>query len=140
MKSLLVVALLGFAFAFGQTSTEQTLTQTEKGLWEGWKTHNAEPFKKVMSDGIADLGADGIQTGDQLLKNMASTDCTVSSYSMDTPTFKWIDKNTVLMVYRASQDATCNGEKVPPAVWASTLWAKKGADWKAMFHQETPTK
>jgi hypothetical protein len=135
LVALLACAMLAFA-AGGDPATEQNLTQTEKGLWEAWKNHDVEPFKKTMSDGL-DVGMGGIRTADQLLKDMGSTECTVTSYSLDTPTFKWIDKNTVLMVYRASQDATCGNQKVPPVVWASSLWAKKNGSWKAMFHQET---
>jgi hypothetical protein len=134
LLALLVCATL--VFAAGDAATEQNLTQTEKGLWEGWKNHDAGPFKKVMDDGL-DVGMGGIRTGDQLLKDMGSTECTVTSYSLDTPTFKWIDKSTVLMVYRASQDATCGDQKLPPSVWASSLWVKKSGGWKAMFHQET---
>ena len=128
-----------FAFAQNNSATEQNLTQTEKGLWEAWKNHDVEPFKKVMADGI-DVGTGGIRTGDQVIKEMGSTQCTVTSYSLDTPTFKWIDKDTVLMTYRASQDATCNNEKAPPVVWASSLWVKKNGNWKAIFHQETAAK
>jgi hypothetical protein len=137
----MVAALLAFAmFAFaegGNSATEQTLTQTEKGLWEGWKGHDAEPFKKVNMDGAIDVGTGGIRMGDQLVKDMGSTMCTVTSYSLDTPTFKWLDKNSVLMVYRANQDAVCADQKLPPVIWATTLWVKKGGAWKAMFHQET---
>ena len=136
---VVILALLAsatMAFAAGDAATEQNLMQTEKGLWEGWKNHDTAPFKKVMDDGV-DVGAGGIRTGDQLLKDMGSTQCTVTSYSLDTPTFKWIDKNTVLVVYRASQDAICGEQKLPPSVWASSLWVKKGGSWKAMFHQET---
>ena len=99
MNRFIVVALLAcamFAFAQNNSATEQNLTQTEKGLWEAWKNHDVEPFKKVMADGI-DVGMGGIRTGDQLLKDMGSTQCTVTSYSLETPTFKWIDKETVLM-------------------------------------------
>jgi hypothetical protein len=132
-------ALLMFAtvaFAAGDSATEQKLTQMEKGLWEAWKNHDAEPFKKVMDDSI-DVGTGGIRNGDQLIKDMGSTTCTVTSYSLDTPTFKWTDKNTVLIVYRASQDAACGDQKMPPTVWATSLWVKKGGAWKSVFHQET---
>ena len=141
MKIIIVVAILAcatLALAEGNNSAiEQTLTQTEKGLWEAWKARDVEPFKKVMADGV-DVGGGGVRSGDQVIQDIGSTQCTVTSYSLDTPTFRWIDKNTVLMAYRASQDATCGGDKVPNSVWASSLWVKKKGDWKAVFHQETP--
>jgi hypothetical protein len=134
--ALLTCAMVAFA-AGGDPATEQNLTQTEKSLWEAWKNHDAEPFRKTSMDDALDVGMGGIRTTDQLLKDMGSSLCTVTSYALDTPTFKWIDKNSVFMVYRANQDATCDGQRVPPVVWATSLWVKKNGSWKAMFHQET---
>jgi hypothetical protein len=140
MKRAIVVAMLACAMlAFaegGNSATEQNLTKMEKDLWEAWKVRDVEPFKKAMGDSL-DVGGGGIRTADQLLKDIGSTECTVTSYSVDSPTFKWIDKNTALMAYRANQDATCGGDKLPGTVWASSLWVKKNGGWKFVFHQET---
>ena len=96
MKRMIVAAMLAcatLALAEGNNSAiEQNLTQTEKGLWETWKVRDVEPFKKVMADGV-DCGG-GVRSGDQVIKDIGSTQCTVTSYSLDTPTFKWIDKDT----------------------------------------------
>ena len=136
LVALLACAVVAFA-AGGDSATEQNLTQTEKSLWEAWKNHDAEPFRKTATDDALDVSTVGIRNTDQLLKDMGSSACTVTIYSLDTATFKWIDKNSVFMVYRASQDATCDGQKVPPVVWATSLWVKKNGSWKNMFHQET---
>jgi hypothetical protein len=138
-KAIAVVVLACSVFAFGQggnSATEQKLTQLEKDLWEGWKTHNVEPFKKSMNDAI-DVAGSGIANADQVAKEIGSTECTINGYSIDSPTFKWIDKNITLMAYHATQDATCGTERLPGAVWASSLWVKKGGEWKSVFHQET---
>lgn len=136
LAALLVCAIMAFA-AGGDQATEQSLMQTEKSLWEAWKNHDAEPFKKTSTDDALDVGMGGIRNMDRLLKDMGSSACTVTSYSLDSPTFRWVDKNSVFVVYRASQDATCDGQKVPPVVWATSLWVKKNGSWKNMFHQET---
>jgi hypothetical protein len=139
-KTVAVVVMACSALAFGQggnSATEQKLTQMEKDLWEAWKTHNVEPFKKNMNDGI-DVGSGGIINAEAMIKEIGSTECTINGYAVDSPTFRWIDKNTALMTYHATQDGTCGTEKLPGAVWASSLWVKKGRDWRAAFHQETP--
>lgn len=139
-KAIAVVVLACVALAFGQggnSATEEKLGQMEKDLWEAWKTHNVDPFKKSMSDAL-DVGSGGIMSTDQMIKEIASTECTVNGYALDKPTFKWLDKNTALMAYHATQDGTCGSEKLPAAVWASSIWVKKGGEWKSVFHQETP--
>jgi hypothetical protein len=145
---VVLVAALG-ATMFAQTQskseemgksngTEQKLTQMEKDLWEAWKNHDVEPFKKAMSTQSVNVGSGGVAGTEQALKDLGSSDCKVASYTLADTKFTWFDKNTVMMTYKADQDATCNGQKIPGTVWASSLWVNKDKQWKAAFHQETP--
>jgi hypothetical protein len=145
MKKLALALVLTTAFAMlfsgisqAQSGTEQKLTQMEKELWEGWKMHNADAFKTYMTADAVDVNAEGVTNKDEVVKEIASTDCTVNAYAMENPKFLWVDKNTVVMQYHATQDATCAGHKIPDAVWASSVWANKGGSWKTVFHQESP--
>jgi hypothetical protein len=45
----------------------------------------------------------------------------------------------VLMTYKANQDGTCGGTKIPSKVIASSIWQKQGGKWVSPFHQETVT-
>jgi len=145
---VLVAVLSGMAFAQTQGSkseektksngTEQKLTQMEKDLWEAWKNHDVEPFKKAMGPQSVNVNSGGVAGTEQALKDLGSSDCKVNGYSLADTNFTWLDKNTVLMTYKADQDATCNGQKVPGTVWASSVWVNKDKQWKAAFHQETP--
>lgn len=119
-------------------AAEQKLEQMEKALWEAWKNHDMEPFKRDMAAQSVNVGAGGVAGTEQALKDLGSSDCKVNSYSLADTNFTWFDKNTVMMTYKANQDAVCNGQKVPDTVWASSLWMNKGGQWKASFHQETP--
>jgi hypothetical protein len=140
MKKLVAVGVLACAvMAFGEgdnSATEQKLTQMENELWAGWKAHSPEPFKKYLGDFTSITGS-GVGDSEMTIKGISSPDCTIQGSTIDSTNFKWMDKNSVLMTYHATQDATCGSEKLPPAVWAATLWTKKGGDWKAVFHQET---
>lgn len=120
------------------SATEDKIVQMEKDLWEAWKTHNADPFKNNMSDKSVDVGAEGVMGKEDAVKMIAGSDCQVTSYSISDTKVTWLDKNTALLTYKGTQDATCGGHKVPDAVWASSIWTKEGSQWKAAFHQETP--
>jgi hypothetical protein len=122
----------------GNSATEQKLAQMEKELWEGWKNKDSAVFKKYMASKSLNVGGDGVMGTEQEIESLAKSDCNVTSYSVEQPQFQWYDKNTVMMVYKAAQDAVCGGKKVPPEVMASSVWMKEGGQWKAAFHQETP--
>lgn len=122
----------------GNPDAEQKLTQMEKSLWEAWKTKNFDPFKQAMAAESFNVGSSGVTGTDQMLREMPAQKCEVASYSVDQPQFMWVDKKSVVMAYHATQDATCDGKKVPAEVWASSMWTNQGGQWKAIFHQETP--
>ena len=122
----------------GDSAVEQKLTQMEKELWEAWKNKQVDPFKKVMAAESMSVGTSGIVGTEQAISAIGSHDCKVAGYTVGQPQFMWLDKNSVMMAYPATQDAVCGGEKAPPEVWATSMWVKHGNDWKAVFHQETP--
>ena len=110
---VLVAVLSGMAFAQTQGSkseektksngTEQKLTQMEKDLWEAWKNHDVEPFKKAMGPQSVNVNSGGVAGTEQALKDLGSSDCKVNGYSLADTNFTWLDKNTVLMTYKADQ-------------------------------------
>jgi hypothetical protein len=123
----------------GNSANENTLFQNEKSLWEAWKTHNAQPFQQNISQNAVDVSGTGVKTGQQnVVQDLTSGNCQVNNYSLSDQKFTWYDQNTALLTYRADQDATCNGNKLPSSVYASTLWVNKAGKWEAAFHQETP--
>ena len=126
------------AKASGNAATEQKLVDMEKSLWEAWKNHDGGAFQKVLSADSVNVNPMGVTGTDQAVKDIGGSDCKVNSYSIEDTKSTWVDKDAVLLTYKANQDAVCAGQKVPETVWASSLWVKKGSAWKAAFHQETP--
>jgi len=125
----------------GNAATETKLIQMEKDLWEAWKNNSMDTFRKHMAGRSVSVGQSGVVVGtEEALQAMSSANCKVNTYSLEDTKVTWLDKNTALLTYRANQDAVCGGEKVPPAVWASSLWVNERGQWKAAFHQETEAK
>lgn len=73
-----------------------------------------------------------------ILKDMMEPGCAVNNFSLSDFSYLWLDQDTVIMTYNATQDATCGGKKQPEKVVASSVWQKKGGKWLSPFHQETP--
>ena len=118
-------------------ATEQKLVDMEKSLWEAWKNHDGGTFQKLLSSESVNVNPMGVEGTEQVVKEIGGSDCKVNSYSVEDSKVTWVDKDAVLLTYKANQDAVCGGQKVPETVWASSLWIKKGNEWKAAFHQET---
>ena len=137
---------LGFALLFsGIQLYAQTNATVEKALeakehvgWQSWKDHNAKPLDPLTPDDVLNI-ADGTVTRgkQQVLHEIESSNCDVNSFALSDFSYLWLDKNTVLMTYTATQDATCSGKKQAGKVLATSLWQKKGGQWMSPFHQET---
>jgi hypothetical protein len=115
------------------------LSAAETKLWEAWKNHDMKPFKAM-------LAADGIMVGDMGTANKTETlkqlesPCDVKSYGLSDWKLTMINAGAALLTYKATQDASCGGTALPPAVWASSVWVSRGGKWINLSHQETPAK
>ena len=125
------IALTAFGFAlllsavplFSQTNapTEKTLESNEKAGWQAWKDHDAKQAVAWFTNDSISIAAR----------------CVVNSFSLSDFSYMWLDKDTVVMTYTGTQDATCDGKKQGEKVFATSIWQKKGGKWLSPFHQET---
>lgn len=146
MKRLTVLVLLmcAAAVSVAQTGgknadTEKKIVEMEKQLWQAWQDKKAQPFREMLTKESIGVSPMGVMRGAET--NAAEIEkggCEVKSWEIHEPKVDWIDKNTALLTYHAVQDATCGGQKIPEAMWASSLWVKQKDKWQAAFHQESP--
>ena len=59
------------------------------------------------------------------MKSITDGRCVVNSFSLSDFSYMWLDKNTVVMTYTGTQDATCAGKKQGEKVFATSIWQKK---------------
>jgi hypothetical protein len=60
-----------------------------------------------------------------------------ASWHLEDPLVIPAGNNAFVVSYDLHQQGTFGGAPIPPCVHASTVWARRGAHWKAMYHQET---
>ena len=136
-----VVLLISSAPLWSQTNeaVEKALQTKEQALWQAWKDHDPKPVEAAVPDDAVNI-ADGMMAKgrQQILKDMMEPGCAVSSFALSDWNFIWIDKDTVIMTYSATQDVSCKGQKQPGNIIASSLWVKRHKKWVSPFHQETP--
>jgi len=140
LTAIAIALLLSGIQSFCQmnATVEKSLQPKEEAGWKAWKHHNAKLVEEYVSDDSLNI-ADGTVTKgkQQILKAITDPGCVVNSYSLSDFSYMWLDKDTVVMTYTASQDATCSGKKQAGKVIATSIWQKKGGKWLSPFHQET---
>ena len=154
--ALLILALASISFA--QTTPQATASPspspkpgmtraqirshviaTEKKLWEAWKNKDPKPFKATLSSDSVLIGDSGITGKNDMVKEMATMPCEVSSYELSDFKVTFLSAGTVLLTYKGSASGTCGGTAIP-TVWASSVYVNRGGKWWAVSHQETPVK
>ena len=142
VRALGFAVLLSAVQLFSQTnaSVEKALQTNEEAGWQAWKEHNAKLVEAFTPDDAVGIADGGVFKGkQQVLKSITDPRCTVNSFSLSDFSYMWLDKDTVVVMYSASQDATCEGKKQAGKVLATSIWQKKGGKWVSPFHQETET-
>ena len=153
--ALVVIVLLGTT-AFSQEATpspspapkpamtraqsQRLIISTEKKLWEAWKAKDMKVFKANLSADSVMIGDTGVASKADALKEMETMTCEVKSYALSDIKVTFLNNDAALITYKGTQDATCGGQQVPAAIWASSAYVKRGGRWYAASHQETPVK
>ena len=122
MKTITLL-LLGFALAVGAVAQDETKKSDEK---------KSEKKAAASND---KLQADLVTKEKALWDAWGKKDGKPFEESMNPDT---VGVDAVILTYKADQDVTCGGQKMPSTVYASSIWKKQGGKWWAAFHQETP--
>ena len=142
----IALTALGFAFLlsgvqlYSQTNAavENTLQSNEQAGWQAWKDHDAKSVEGMTPENAVNIADGTVAKGkQQILKSVADPGCKVNSFSLSDFSYLWLDKDTAVMTYTATQDATCTGKKQAGKVIATSVWQKQNGKWMSAFHQET---
>ena len=123
-----------------RAQSQRAIIATEKKLWEAWKNKDIKPFKAYLSIDAVMIADAGVATKAMALKDLEDMPCEVKSYELSDLKVTFLNSSAALLTYKSTQDATCGGTQVPPAVWASSAYVMRSGKWLAISHQETPAK
>jgi len=133
------IALTAFGFAlllsgvqlFSQmnATVEKALQSKEEAGWQAWKDRNPKLEEEFIAENAINIADGQLSKGkQQVLKSITDPGCMVNSFSLSDFSYMWLDKDTVVMTYTASQDATCEDKKQAGKVLATSIWQKKAAN------------
>ena len=145
MKKIVMVifiALAAISFALGQSNKpasnlEAQIIAIEKAGWEAWKNKDSSWTRDNVTEEFLLVNSEGVSDKMQIIKATA-TDCEVKSFSLNNFKFITLDKNSVLLTYKAMQNGICKGKTIPAEVRASVVYVKRGGKWLEALYMETP--
>ncbi len=108
----------------------------EKTGWNSFKNRDAAWFQANLTEEYLQITAEGVSNKTEVIHSL--TDCTVKSFSLDEFKMVKYNKSAVLLTYIATQDGTCDGEKLPVKVQASVNYIKRGGKWLEAFYMDAP--
>jgi len=73
-----------------------------------------------------------------VIGGIAKKVCKVRNYKVDRFTFRRLDENTAILVYRADQDTSCGSVTVPTPSWATSIYQRRAGKWKNVLFELTP--
>jgi hypothetical protein len=119
---------------------EKQIVANEKAIIDAILKNDPKTFHSYgVPDGGAGLGDHGPNKAEDFDKIMSQmkVDCTFAKVELAESTFYWFNDITVVHMFKENLDGTCQGQRLPAAVWSSTVWTNQGGKWLSAFHQET---
>ena len=118
--------------------TKEALMTLEKSGWEAWKTRDAKWAVENYSDKGFNLVGNGRTDKAAMIKSMETQKCDIKSYALSDDKMQMAGPDVAFLTFKAIQDGTCDGKKVPAAVWSASVYIREGDKWKAAFYAEAP--
>jgi hypothetical protein len=142
MKKLLAALVLQFALTVPAVAAEliDDLMAIEKGLWTAWGKKDGEPFRKALDVKAVEIvaGTAPLVGRDAIVKAITTQSCELRSFKFDDAELHRLGRDAVAVAYTATQDASCEGKKLPPKLRATSIYLKKQGRWMQRYYQETP--
>jgi hypothetical protein len=113
-----------------------TLEAKERQMQEIVKNKDIDGFMSMVDPDGWSADANGFMPVSAMRDMMKDID--VRSYTVDEFKAMMVTRDVYITHYVWKGDASFKGQTYPSGPWyCSTVWAKRGKDWKAMYHQES---
>jgi hypothetical protein len=109
----------------------------EKKAWEDWMKKNAAGLESWASKDLVAFTSKGRQSRADAIKTWMEDGCEVKAVPLSDPSSMSLGPDFALFNFKATPDAKCQGSQIP-AEYGSTIYAKEGGAWKALFTMGSP--
>ncbi len=114
------------------------LVAIEHRLWHAWATGDIEIFAGHLSEQSLVIESDEVMTKSALLEMMANGSCEVRDWKIHNPKVYRLSEAIAVLTFHGFQDAVCDGEVLPSAVFISSVYVWEDGVWKSVSHHQQP--
>ncbi len=134
---LLACGLVPLAMA---ADLQVDLLAIEKGLWTAWGKKDGAPFKTALAVDAVQIvaGTAPIVGRDAVVQVVTTLPCELKRFAFQDARLRKLGTDVVALSYVATQDATCEGKKLPPKIQSTSIYVQQKGKWLQTHYQETP--
>ena len=143
MKSTILISfitLTAVTTSFSQAPMKEDaklkahIIDLENAGWTAFKNKDAGWFKVNTTDEYLQVTEEGTSDKVDVINSLA--DCNVKSFALGDFKMVMFNKKTLVLIYTATQDGICGGEKLPHKVQVSVNYVKRGGKWLEAFYMD----
>ncbi len=121
-----------------RAAIEQTLMANEQKINTAFMKKDIATLKTMIADDGVGVDMMGPSSVAEMYKQLPTMDMKITESALSNFKYIWVDANTVVLTYTWTGKGTAMGQPVPSPAYGSTVWNKRPAGWRAVFHSETP--
>jgi uncharacterized protein (TIGR02246 family) len=137
--AMLVLMLVVTTLA-GAGELKEDLVTLEKDAWKAWSKGDGDFFRKNLTEDHVQVvaGAGWVVGREAIATEIAKGACEVESFDFHDIKLRHVTKDVAILSYTATQDASCEGNKMPAKVYSTSIYVKQDGKWLSANYQETP--
>ena len=142
MKAIMTAMLLAVAMISPSMAGDlkEELLAKEKSGWSAWAKRDTSAMKDTMTeDAVQIVAGAGVSKGrDKIIADVSSHNCQMKDFEFSDSSLRQLSPDVAILTYTATQDTTCDGQKLPAKVYATAVYVRQGGKWRVTNYQETP--
>jgi uncharacterized protein (TIGR02246 family) len=115
------------------------LIAKEKIGWMAWASRDGEAAGALMTeDAVHVVAGASVETGrDKIMAGINGNSCKMKSFEFADVKVRQLSPDIAILTYTATQDATCQGQRLPEAVYSTVVYVQQAGEWRWTSYQET---
>ena len=120
---------------YQSSSLDKALIANERKVADALAKGDKAAFSALVAPTAWSVDGAGIMKVSDMLATFDNIK--ITNWAISDEKVAWVDGSTAILSYKWTGAGTFAGQPIPPTVYSSTVWTKKGDKWVAVFHQES---
>jgi uncharacterized protein (TIGR02246 family) len=117
---------------------EEELIALEKAGWDAWEKGDKSFLASFTEDAIYVVPGSGAMSGIEAIQaHVENHGCDVRSVDFADFDVRELSSDVAVVNYIVTQDMTCDGQKLPGTIFATSVYVRQDGEWLVTNYQET---